>query len=315
MRKPRFYFDLQVTLLKKVENVTDLVNICLTNKELYDYCKKHKKELFKKLVKNKTFRTDFFSKLSTYLDRSKWNKILQILNWYPVGEIYNEIYNERNNEGNNETFASFNLLQIELVNIIRGHKEFKEHKNISVPLLDQNVLKDLFKLLFFPTNYIILSILHIEKLYFHYQVKTSKFHKYIIPLFMFHLNMRQKMYKKSNQYMFHNLMKTLIEEIILTITEFDIDAETYYFYEQLLHQFNHFYDHFKELLFLIIYKELDVSEPIDSIEVQDLFADHYEYIRRIYILFNLEETRQYYITHPIDSESDNESHYETIDSF
>lgn len=306
MRKPRLYFDLQITLLDKVENVTDFINICLSNKELYNYCKKHKKDLFKELVKKKTFRTDFFTKLNIYLERTKWNKILQMLKWYPVGEIYNE--------RNNELYASFNSLQLELVELIRAQKD---HTEVS-SLLDQNILKDLFILLFFPTNYIVLSILHVEKLYFHYQVKKSKFHKYIIPLFMFHLEMRQKMYKKSNQYMFHNVMNTLIEEIIMTITEFDIDAETYYFYEQLLREFDRFYEHFKELLFLVIYKELDISEPIDSIEVQDLFADHYDYIRRIYILFNLEETRQYYIAHPLtsDNESNNETEYETdIDSF
>jgi hypothetical protein len=93
----------------------------------------------------------------------------------------------------------------------------------------------------------------------------------------------------------HLVESTFVQDIINAIRYMHISERLLSFYRLLLDTFFEINTQdFQNTLFHQIYDEevLSYNDPIDSEEIQDFYADTYEFIRDIYQSYNLEEIRQ-----------------------
>jgi hypothetical protein len=153
----RLNFDIYTKIIKNVNSINDLVNICALNKDNRYYCKNYKKTIFLNLIKNKNFRRSFYKKFDDLIkiDRhsnvtfnSNWFNVMKLLQYYPIGEI-----------------NTFNSVQLDFINIFENRTNKNNIYAIDFILHYQYILQYYFKLLFYPSNYITNILTDAEILY------------------------------------------------------------------------------------------------------------------------------------------------------
>lgn len=81
--------DVFLNLINKTNKFSDLVRLCNMSSVTRTYCSKYSKEYFLDLIlKNKSFRDDYYLKLLELIDKNDNEKFKFMLNYYPVGKFY-----------------------------------------------------------------------------------------------------------------------------------------------------------------------------------------------------------------------------------
>lgn len=203
-----FPFDIYTEILKHIESVKDLHEICLMNKDIKRYCDTHKKVIFSYLLKNRNFKNNFYNIFDLFikfdnttlkedLDKMNWYKIKKLLRFYPVGEMSKN--------------SLINNLQIDFLKVFYN----LSHDEI---LNNQDILKDIFMILFYPSNYIdifddILILYRIDK--FISEFVDEKYKNKIILIYIYHLNN----IKREDKELFYEILDNLLESIISEIMD------------------------------------------------------------------------------------------------
>lgn len=263
--------DIQLSIIHNVDSIQELVNMCSTNAEINSLCKKHTSSIFKTLVTNKSFRDSFFDRFSDLLEHSDYERLLDLLNFYPVGTLL--------------PLDNLNDAQNKLYYIFKSIHSYEDHQYTHSNLII------LSKLLFFPSNHIV-STLELDKFEAIYFDNTLHyFHPLLDDLLAFHIIMLDKM---SFQQV-HNIEADFVKDIINAIRYLYVSEKLLSFYRNILNTlFKINPSHFQNTLFHIIYdeEELSFEDSIDSEEVQDYYGDTYETFREMYQFYGLEQIRQ-----------------------
>lgn len=246
--------DALFEITKNVNDVKSLVIMCSLNKEMLELCRNHSKQVFLFLMKNANFRKSFYNTLETFINTHNHSALLSLMKWYPVGKMFPEQY------------AYMNMLQTELL------------KDTS-----QQGFSKLFVFLFYPTNYIKFSLEDILRC--HITVMDNALWKEnFFKIIGFHFSHANK-FRKTQK-----LFNKIINSIISDVNFFDS-----YTFENIL---DALFEGDATTLQLTLFKAIfepvvsntDIS--IDSIEIQDEYADKYDYIKKWYMKYALDGVRQ-----------------------
>jgi hypothetical protein len=201
-------FDIYTEILKHIESVKDLHEICIINPNVKKYCYTHKKGIFSYLLKNINFKNNFYNTFDSFikkdtvtpkeeLDKMNWYKIKKLLRFYPVGEMSEN--------------SLINNLQVDFLNVFYNitHDEI---------LNNQDVLKDVFIILFYPSIYTdvwgdALILYKIDKFISKYV--NEKYKNKIILMYIYHLNN----IKREDKELFYEILDILLESIISEIMD------------------------------------------------------------------------------------------------
>lgn len=208
-------FDIYTEILKHVKSINDLHNICIMNKSLKRYCDSHKGVIFSYLMENPDFQDNFYKKFDSLIKediltskedlyKMRWYSIKKLLRFYPVGEFSKN--------------RLINTLQIDFLNA------FYKFTNDKI-LNNQLVLKDIFKILFYPSDRNVypdaLVLYRIDR--FISNFVDEKYKNKMVFIYIFHLN---KMKSKSEE-LFYELLDELLESMISEIVnEYKVEFMT-----------------------------------------------------------------------------------------
>lgn len=90
MEKVFFIANIHMNIVKNVDNLLDLVNLCKISIETRTYCRKYQREYFFDLIKKHSFRKDYYSRLFKFIESNDNQNFQLALNYYPKGEFYNK---------------------------------------------------------------------------------------------------------------------------------------------------------------------------------------------------------------------------------
>ena len=206
-----FPFDIQTEIVKKVDNIIDLHNFCAANKEIKGYCDLHKKEIFKILLKKDNFKNDFFNRFDKLIkidNKSKkenlpWFEVKKLLRLYPVGEISDN--------------QLLNNLQKDFINVFYNLTP-------NDILLYQSNLRNIFLLLFFPSEHTINVLIQAnELLKMDHFLREFIYYKYankLIYIYIYHLEKIKKIDKKMYYELQYDLIKDIFSEMDDEVIDF-----------------------------------------------------------------------------------------------
>lgn len=254
--------DTLFEITKNVKDVKSLVLMCSLNSQILGLCQNYSKQMFLSLMRNSSFRKSFYDTTEEFIKTNNFTALLSLMRWYPVGKLFPE------------HLSYMNVLQQELL------------KHTTQPYF-----KQIFQLLFYPSNYIQFDLHRIEE-YFEYARKNPLFRDNFFKILTFHFSHSNKF--KNLQKQFRSLIEFILAYLVSDSIEFGIE-----FLEQILDAlFEADKTYFQLTLYTLIWKpssELDID--IDSEEMQNIYADPYDYtiIKKWYSKYGLDVARRNYM--------------------
>ncbi len=267
--------DALFEITKNVKDVKSLVLMCSLNKDMLSLCQNYSKQVFLTLMKNATFRKSFFNTSQNFIKTQNFKALLSLMKWYPVGKMFPHKLNY------------MNLLQLELLN-----DTFKF----------SNCFLTLFKLLFYPTNYITFSLEELTKCY--KQLPQSSIHTHFFNILTFHFNNSNKFYKTQKE--FRQLVNRIVSHVHIVshqdIAIFEKILDALFLADETSLQLTLFGAIFSPVVNNQFNANSSSVQPvditnisIDSEELQDEYADTYEFIKIWYKKYALDIVRQKYM--------------------
>ena len=187
-------FDIFTIIIDNINNIKDLHNFCAIGKDIKKYCEVHRKNIFINLMKKDNFKNDFYNNFNLILTddlSSKFKNIKNLLKYYPIGEFSNN--------------SIINEMQKDFLNSFYNLSDFNQH-----------LLRNLFILLFFPSDYpdlsnsILISSGKLHELNEYLGMINNKYKNKnkLIDVYIYHLH-NLKSEKKI-----HDLIKSLFENVL-----------------------------------------------------------------------------------------------------